>query len=521
MVSAPTIVSNAGIRQHAERLAVGPVSIGGLSTGFEESHASSAEVLVEGRASTRGCSRTSPRRRRRSTSTSSASVRESVGDRFAEALLAKARRRHPGSARRRPPGLRPRARVAGALRRLSAAGAEVCVVRATKPRPADGPLGDGGATRWNLAPRAHRPPQGPRRRRPDRLGRRRRNRGSLRGRALPRPVPPGRRARSSASCSSCSSRPPLARRPGAGGRSDDAVSRAGRAPATRFPPSSCTTPLGATGRSPTRSRALLDGARETLDVVNPYVTDRGMIRRIEHAARRGVRVRLFVPANANNWACAAAQQFHHARCSTRACGSSSTRPCSTPRRSCATARSCSRERATSRRGASSGSSRSTSGSDRRRSRRSSTSASAHRPKRSRRPGGAHRRARAGARESSGDPLAAALHAARFTHVRRAPTPIVNMSGKCHLLSESAGTTDRDHRRWCLVPLDGNRAARSDTRQPPLVKELFAERGAFHPILDFYPDAQTLARRPPRRDPYGLGWAGDVPAGSSPALALCL
>ena len=58
--------------------------------------------------------------------------------------------------------------------------------------------------------------------------------------------------------------------------------------------------------------ALLDGARETLDVVNPYVTDRGMIRRIEQAARRGVRVRLFVPANANNWACSAAQQHHHA-----------------------------------------------------------------------------------------------------------------------------------------------------------------------------------------------------------------
>ena len=56
---------------------------------------------------------------------------------------------------------------------------------------------------------------------------------------------------------------------------------------------------------------LLDGARETLDVVNPYVTDRGMIRRIAAAARRGVRVRLFVPADANNWACAAAQRFHH------------------------------------------------------------------------------------------------------------------------------------------------------------------------------------------------------------------
>ena len=38
-----------------------------------------------------------------------------------------------------------------------------------------------------------------------------------------------------------------------------------------------------------------------------------MIRRIERAARRGVRVRLFVPASANNWACAGAQHFHHAR----------------------------------------------------------------------------------------------------------------------------------------------------------------------------------------------------------------
>ena len=62
-----------------------------------------------------------------------------------------------------------------------------------------------------------------------------------------------------------------------------------------------------------RSRACSRARGETLDVVNPYVTDRGMIRRIEHAARRGVRVRLFVPANANNWACAAAQQFHHAK----------------------------------------------------------------------------------------------------------------------------------------------------------------------------------------------------------------
>ena len=58
---------------------------------------------------------------------------------------------------------------------------------------------------------------------------------------------------------------------------------------------------------------LIEASRETLDVVNPYVTDRGMIRLIETAARRGVRVRLFAPANGNNWACAAAQQFHHGK----------------------------------------------------------------------------------------------------------------------------------------------------------------------------------------------------------------
>jgi cardiolipin synthase A/B len=58
---------------------------------------------------------------------------------------------------------------------------------------------------------------------------------------------------------------------------------------------------------------LIDGAKETLDVVNPYVTDRGMIRRIEKAALRGAQVRMFVPASPNNWACGAAEQFHHQR----------------------------------------------------------------------------------------------------------------------------------------------------------------------------------------------------------------
>ncbi len=56
---------------------------------------------------------------------------------------------------------------------------------------------------------------------------------------------------------------------------------------------------------------LLDGARTTLDIVNPYVTDRAMARRIEQAARRGVRVRLFVPGKPNNFACGAAQRSYH------------------------------------------------------------------------------------------------------------------------------------------------------------------------------------------------------------------
>ena len=56
---------------------------------------------------------------------------------------------------------------------------------------------------------------------------------------------------------------------------------------------------------------LFDSARDTLDVVTPYVADKAMIRRIAGAARRGVRVRLFVPARPNNRACAAAQRFHH------------------------------------------------------------------------------------------------------------------------------------------------------------------------------------------------------------------
>jgi cardiolipin synthase A/B len=61
----------------------------------------------------------------------------------------------------------------------------------------------------------------------------------------------------------------------------------------------------------TAIRELVESASETLDVVNPYVTDRGTISRLLAAARRGVRVRLVVPAEPNNWACGAAEKHHH------------------------------------------------------------------------------------------------------------------------------------------------------------------------------------------------------------------
>ena len=47
-------------------------------------------------------------------------------------------------------------------------------------------------------------------------------------------------------------------------------------------------------------REQIDGARERLDVMNPYLTDHGMIDRIVAAARRGAQVRVVVSKTSNN-----------------------------------------------------------------------------------------------------------------------------------------------------------------------------------------------------------------------------
>src|SRR6185503_20502188 len=52
--------------------------------------------------------------------------------------------------------------------------------------------------------------------------------------------------------------------------------------------------------APEALREQIDGARERLDVMNPYLTDPGMVERIVTAARRGVNVRVVVSEVSNN-----------------------------------------------------------------------------------------------------------------------------------------------------------------------------------------------------------------------------
>jgi cardiolipin synthase len=58
-------------------------------------------------------------------------------------------------------------------------------------------------------------------------------------------------------------------------------------------------------------REQIGAARERLDLMNPYVTDRDMVERIIAAARRGVKVRLVVSAISNNAQATAALKHHY------------------------------------------------------------------------------------------------------------------------------------------------------------------------------------------------------------------
>jgi cardiolipin synthase len=310
---ASTHVPNDRIRDHAERLAATPVALRDLPIAFSGSSASSVEVLVEGQ------SFYPPMLEDLAKASSSVHINQFgfrpgvIGDEFADVLIAKAAE---GVAVRLVvdnQGSDPEGGSHLFYERLTAAGVEVCVVRATKPRMPVGPLGGGGAPRWNLAGLGH-------------IDHRKvlvvdGRIGWVGGAGIEDHFQDGRFhdlfLRLTGPVVAQLQLVFLSGFRWLGGHVSVAELD------TLFPsldPGEESVEAVVLHNAPGRYRPitetiarLLDGAGDRLDVVNPYVTDRRMIRRIEQAARRGVQVRLFVPENANNWACAAAQRFHHAK----------------------------------------------------------------------------------------------------------------------------------------------------------------------------------------------------------------
>lgn len=300
------------LREHAERLLTAPVGLADLAVRFPESSASSVEVLVAGQAFY------PPMLEDLRAASSSIHVNQfgfrpgEIGDDFADVLTAKAGAGVPVRLVVDRQGSDPEGGASDFYKRLAAAGVEVCVVRATKPRAPFGPLGSGGGDRWNLGALGH-------------IDHRKvvivdGRIGWVGGAGIEDHFADGRFhdlfLRLTGPVVAQLQLVFLGGYRWLGGEVpvaalDVLLPTAGDAPGA--------VPATVLHNAPGRFRPItdairdiLDGAHDSLDVVNPYVTDRGMIRRIEQAARRGVRVRLFVPANANNWACAAAQQFHHA-----------------------------------------------------------------------------------------------------------------------------------------------------------------------------------------------------------------
>jgi cardiolipin synthase len=303
--------SDSELRKAALRFVSGPVSRQDLRLAFSESRASSVDVHVEGR------NFYPPMLEDIRAATTSIHINQfgfrpgAVGNAFADALVTKATEGVPVRLVVDRQGSKPEEDSRALYERLTAAGIEVCVVRATKPRAPLGPLGRDGATRWNLAALGH-------------IDHRKvvivdGRIGWIGGAGIEDHFQDGRFhdlfLRAAGPVVAQLQLVFLASFRWLGGAVPEVD--------TLFPSLDAgpdAVPAVVLHNAPGRYRPitdaiarLLESARDSLDVVNPYVTDRGMIRRIEQAALRGVRVRLFVPANANNWACAAAQRFHHAK----------------------------------------------------------------------------------------------------------------------------------------------------------------------------------------------------------------
>ncbi len=305
----PVALPGEAIPAHAERLATGAVGLRDLALAFDESTATTVEVLVEGRSFYP--------RMLEDIAAASSSVHltqfgfkpGAIGEEFAAALVAKAR----DGVRVRlvvdAQGSAPERGSRALYHRLVTAGAQVCVNRALSPRVTAGPLGSGAAKRWNLGGLGH-------------VDHRKvlvvdGRTGWVGGAGIEDHFADGRFhdlfVRLTGPVVAQLQLVFVASFRHLGGTLDDVDAL--------FPAlEPGTVPARVLHNAPGSYRpitdaiaALLEGAQDTLDVVNPYVTDRRMIGRLEAAARRGVRVRLFVPEHANNWMCASAQQFHHAR----------------------------------------------------------------------------------------------------------------------------------------------------------------------------------------------------------------
>ena len=154
-MSPPTPACSISETDAALRFVSGPVSRQDLRLAFAESRASSVDVHVEGR------NFYPPMLEDIRAATSSVHINQFgfrpgvVGDAFADALVAKAAEGVPVRLVVDRQGSKPEEDSRALYERLTAAGIEVCVVRATKPRAAVGPLGRDSATRWNLAALGH------------------------------------------------------------------------------------------------------------------------------------------------------------------------------------------------------------------------------------------------------------------------------------------------------------------------------------------------------------------------------
>src|SRR4051812_4037512 len=290
----------AALRDHAQRLVSGPVPRSALALRFDESRASSVETLVEGRSFY-------PRMLEDIASASSSvhiiqfGFRPGVvGDKFADALLERAAAGVSVRLVVDGQGSDPERGTRTFYERLSAAGIDVCVMRATRLRVPHGPLGGGGATQWNLPGLGH-------------IDHRKLvvidgQIGWVGGAGIEDHFQDGRFhdlfLRVTGPVVGQLQLVFLAGFRWLGGTvPPDVVGDLFPAADEGDDPIPATVLHNAPGRYRPITEAIahvLENARTTLDVVNPYVTDRRMIRRIEDAARRGVRVRLFVPGNANN-----------------------------------------------------------------------------------------------------------------------------------------------------------------------------------------------------------------------------